>query len=88
MMLTYAVDRIEEHMAVLIADDGTVHEVRSAELGVNAREGAVLRVPLANGAPQWALAERDRVEEASRSMAAQARLEQLRRDDPGGDLSL
>jgi hypothetical protein len=88
MMLTCAVDRIEENVAVLIADDGTVHEVRAAVLGATAREGAVLRVPLADGTPQWALAERDRAEEASRLKAAQARLKQLRRDDPGGDLSL
>lgn len=88
MMLTCAVDRVEEHVAVLIADDGTVHEVRAAILGANAREGAVLRVPLADGAPQWALAERDREEEQSRLKAARARLEQLRRDDPGGDVSL
>jgi hypothetical protein len=87
-MLTCAVDRIEEHVAVLIADDGRRYDVRAAVFGANAREGAVLRVPLVDGAPQWALAERDREEEESRLRAARARLEQLRRDDPGGDLSL
>lgn len=87
-MLTCAVDRVEGKIAVLIADDGSVHEVRVAELGPNAREGAVLRIPLADGAPQWALATRDRAEEASRLQSARARLERLRRDDPGGDLSL
>lgn len=87
-MLTCSVDRVEENIAVLIADDGTVYEVPASELGKNAREGAVLRVPLTTDVPQWALAERDQEEEAARQAAGRARLERLRREDSGGDLSL
>jgi len=88
MILICVVDRIEENFAVLISDDGTAYEAPASELGTNAREGAVLRVPLTVGVPQWARAERDRTEEATRQAAARERLKKLRRDDPGGDLSL
>lgn len=88
MILTCVVDRVEESIAVLIADDGTVYEVPVSKLGDNAREGAVLRVPTSADIPQWALAALDRKEEATRRTAGRARLERLRGDDGGGDISL
>lgn len=88
MMLTCVVDRVEGNIAVLIADNGTVYEAPASALGSGVREGAVLRVPLSAELPQWALAERDFKEEATRQVVARARLDRLRREDCGGDVSL
>lgn len=88
MTLICVVDRIEGRIAVLIADDGSVHEVPAHVFGREAREGAVFRVPVAAGAPVWARAQRDPAEEAKRRAAAQARLDALRRTDAGGDVAL
>ena len=88
MTLTCVVDRIEGRVAVLIADDGALHQVAMADLRGAVREGAVFRVPIEAGVPRWARAQRDAAEEARRRTAAQARLDALRRGDSGGDVVL
>jgi hypothetical protein len=86
----YAVDRLEGDRAVLVADDGGEPvDLPVTSLPLRVREAMVLAVPLdANGRPQWARAERDEGEEQRRLNEGQARLERLKRRDPGGDVSL
>jgi len=86
----YVVDRIEGDRAVLVADDGGEPvDLPVASLPFQAREAMVLAVPLdGNGRPQWARAERDEGEERRRLNEGKARLERLKRRDPGGDVSL
>jgi hypothetical protein len=87
-----AVDRIEgsgrDAIAVLIGDDERVEEVAVRTLGRLAVEGAVLRVPLWDGSPDWGAARRDRGEEKRRLKELAARLRKLQERDPGGDLKL
>jgi hypothetical protein len=87
-----AVDRIEGSgtvaIAVLVGDDERVEEVPTRELGPLAIEGAVLRVPLRDGKPDWASARRDADEETQRRQALSARLKKLQEVDPGGDIDL
>ncbi|HMG19648.1 MAG TPA: hypothetical protein VK573_13055 [Gemmatimonadales bacterium] len=53
------------------------------------REGSVLRVPLgANGKPDWSSAEIDRDEEERRLKEANDMLDEMKRSDPGGDITL
>lgn len=88
----WVVDRIEAKVVVLVleAEDGTVvSEVAADLLGDRAVEGAVLRVPLGGvGEPVWERAIRDREAEKVRRAEAEAMLEELRKRDPGGDVSL
>lgn len=93
----YVVDRVEgpstRSQLVLVDDDGGVHTIAAASLpprvvATGSLEGAVLRVPMDGGRPDWGGAERDLVEERRRRDEGQARLERLRRRDPGGDLTL
>jgi len=87
-----AVDRVEgsgaDAIAVVVGDDERVEEVPTRELGRLAIEGAVLRVPLRDGKPDWASARRDLEEEGKRREALSLRLEKLRDRDPGGDIQL
>ena len=65
-------------------------EIKAATLPAECRaEGAVLRVPvLAGNQPEWTSARRDKVEEKRRLDEGAARLDRLRKRDPGGDISL
>jgi len=85
---SYAVDRLEGDRAVLVRDhDLRIVEVRLTSLPFRVREGMVLCVPLGeHGEPQWARAERDEAEERRRLREGRARLERLRRRDPGGNV--
>lgn len=87
-----AVDRVEGKGAIAIAvrvgDDGGVEEVPKRALGRLAVEGAVLRIPLQNGTPDWAAARRDRVEEARRLTDLTNRVKRVKARDPGGDIEL
>jgi hypothetical protein len=87
-----AVDRVEgsgpDAVAMVIGDDERVEEVPVRTLGRLAVEGAVLRVPLRDGSPDWAAARRDRAEEARRLNDLAARLRKLQERDPDGDLKL
>jgi hypothetical protein len=85
----YAVDRIEGTVAVLVADDGTTAEVPRSALPTRLREGSVLRVRLgANGRPDWSSAEIDKDEEERRLKEANKMLDEMKRSDPGGDITL
>lgn len=88
----YAVDRIEgartRRTAILMDDDGTECHVPLGDLPTGVEEGAVLRVMLRQGQPQWPSAALDETERARRTRELAARMGRLRRDDPGGDLVL
>lgn len=85
----YAVDRLEGKLAVLVADDGTTMDVPRNALPSRIREGTVLRVRAdANGRPDWSSAEIDRGEEEKRVREAKRTLDDLKRGDPGGDITL
>ena len=86
----FAVDRKEGDFIVVIDEAGRAIDVQSARLPARARgEGAVLRVPIdANGTPRWGDAVRDRGEERRRRALIAARIERLKRTDPGGDIKL
>jgi hypothetical protein len=74
---------------VLVADDGATVEVQRSTLTTRLREGSVLRVRLgANGKPDWSSAEIDRDEEKRRLKEANDTLDEMKRSDPGGDITL
>ena len=84
----YAVDRIEGKVAVLVADDGATIDVPRSKLP-RVREGSVLCVRLgANGRPDWSSAEIDKDEEERRLKRAGEMLDEMKRSDPGGDITL
>jgi len=89
----YAVDRIEGRgrgAQVTLIDEATggVVVVGGSQLGRPLVEGAMVRVPLREGAPIWAQAVRDEAEAARLRTEMEARTRRLRRADPGGDLEL
>ncbi len=85
----WVVDRVNEPLAVLVADDdGRSAEVPLAELSAAVREGSVLRVPHSDGEPQWDAAEVDEELRRARLKEAEAALARLRQRDPGGDITL
>lgn len=86
----FAVDRLENRIAVLISDDGTDYDVPVADLPVKrVREGDVLTVQLsAAGSPDWRSASRDNKERRRRMTEADRILRELKSTDPGGDLVL
>ena len=85
----YAVDRLEDDHVVLIDDDGGQVEQPVRAFPFRVKEGMVLRVPLNDrGRPAWTQAVRDEDEERRRLDEARARLERLKRRDPGGDVRL
>jgi hypothetical protein len=88
-MAFFAVDRFEGRFVMLIADDGSAYEVPRAKLPKSLVEGSVVVVDLAeDGRPRWSEAKLDAVEMRRRVEHALAQLEQLRRTDPGGDVTL
>ena len=88
--VVFAVDRREHNVVVLINEAGDALEVEASRLPADCRaEGAVLRVPLGpDSAPVWNAAVRDQAEEQRRRSLLEKRLEKLRRNDPGGNVSL
>jgi len=86
----FVVDRREGKFVILVDDDGNTTEVDAASLPPRCRrEGTVLRVPLgARSAPLWSKAVSDPAEKKRRLAEAAARLEILKRRDPGGDVIL
>ena len=86
----FAVDRKEGDVIVVVDEKGRATDVPSVRLPARARgEGAVLRVPLDSaGTPRWEDAVRDRGEERRRRAMMAARIERLKRSDPGGDVEL
>jgi hypothetical protein len=87
--LLYTIDRIEGRFAVLAPDEGPPIEVARRELPKGAREGSVLRVAMdGQGQPDWPTAVIDRGEEKRRSDKAEKTLDEMKKTDPGGDITL
>jgi hypothetical protein len=84
----YTVDRIEGATAVVLSDDRGSFDVPRSMLPKGAGEDSVLRVPLTGGAPDWSRAVLDDAERQQRLARSKAALDQLKRLDPGGDLTL
>lgn len=85
----WVVDRVEAAIAVLIRDgDARTEDVPVERLPAGSREGVVLRVPEADGRPDWAAAALDEGARRTRLREAEEVLRRLRRRDPGGDIQL
>jgi hypothetical protein len=85
----YAVDRLEQGIAVLVSDSGATVQMPRVELPAGLREGAVLRVRFgAQNLPDWSTAVIDKEEEKRRLREAKEMLDDLKRSDPGGDIKL
>lgn len=87
----YVVDRIEGATAVLVPDSSNFRDenVPAKAFRTRVAEGDVLRVPVQpDGVLAWENAAVDPKLAAQRLEAAAARLERLRRRDPGGDIVL
>lgn len=85
----YAVDRIENDLAVLLDDDGTGFAVALTQLPLALREGMVLAVRTGvDGRPDWSTTVHDETEERWRLEDAAERLERLKERDPGRDGSV
>lgn len=84
----YAVDRVEEHVAVLIDDEGRSASVPVGRLPSGTAEGVVLRIPFDGNVPNWSRAIIDPTETRRRRESADAMLEELEQRDPGGDIEL
>lgn len=85
----WVVDRVEGSIAVLVRDeDERTEDVPIETLPAGSREGAVLRVPEADGRPDWTAATLDEEARRARLREAEEVLRRLRRRDPGGDIKL
>ena len=88
-MAFYAVDRIERNIAVLVSDRGETVEMPRLELPAGLKEGSVLCVRFgAQNLPDWSSAVIDREEETRRLKEAKQQLDDMKRSDPGGDITL
>ena len=85
----WVVDRVETGVAVLIADDNeqTV-DVQVSLLPENTSEGSVLLVPEQVGEPARSSSRLDEEQRQNRLREAEVALNELRKRDPGGDISL
>ena len=83
----YVVDRIEEdergnRFAVMEnQDDGSSFDLPASRLP-GAKEGALFSVPLRNGQPDWARAQRQRSEEMARMSDLEKRLRTMMSKNP------
>jgi hypothetical protein len=85
----YAVDRIENDLAILLDDEGTGYAVPLTKLPLALREGMVLAATLdREGRPDWSTAVHDETEERWRLEEGTDRIERLRKRDPGGDVKI
>jgi predicted phosphoribosyltransferase len=86
----WVVDRIEGETVVLVDDaSGRTAEVARSAIGVDVREGTVLRVPISpSGTLAWLSARADEDERGAREREARDMLDDLRGRDPGGDVDL
>jgi hypothetical protein len=75
---TYAVDRLDGRLARLVSDDGTAAEIPRRWLPTPLREGAVMRVTVRPGGPDWATAQFDEVRRKWRDAILGLMLEELR----------
>jgi hypothetical protein len=85
----YVVDRLERSIAVLVSDSGETVEMPVVELPRELHEGTVLRVRVgAQNLPDWSSATVDKKEEDQRLKQVKEMLDEMKRSDPGGDISL
>lgn len=86
----YAVDRFEGDIAVLVDEAGATLEAHRSLLPDGAGPSSVIRVwsREESGGPDWPSAELVQEEAAARLKRARDTIEELKRRDPGGDLSL
>ena len=85
----YAVDRLTAITAVLIDENGNTIAIPKNRLGVTPEEGMVLFIPVdSSGTPNWYEARVD--QEAAEEAREEARkvLDELKEQDPGGDVKL
>lgn len=83
----YAVDRIENDLAVLLDDEGTGFAVPLTQLPLALREAMVLSVRTGeDGRPNWSTAVHAETEERWRLEDAARKLERLKQRDPDGDV--
>ena len=69
-------------------DDRSSHDVPRSALPAGVDEDAVLLVPVVAGTPQWGREVVDHAERRRLLARAKAALEQLKKRDPGGDITL
>jgi hypothetical protein len=85
----YAVDRLERNIAVLVSDTGQTIDLPRLELPDGLHEGSVLRVRFgAQNQPDWSSAVMDKEEEERRLKEAKNLLDEMKRSDRGGDITL
>lgn len=85
----YVIDRIEGRIAVLIGDDGQTYQVPLDQLPRGIAEDVVLRVSSgAGGQPDWKRAVSDAAERNRRIARSREIYDELRKQDPGGDVRL
>ena len=85
----FVVDRFEGDIAVLVGDDDTTFDVPRRQLPKGAREGSVFRIKYnAKGKPDWATAELDEVERKKRIDEIDRTMDELRKEDKGGDITI
>jgi hypothetical protein len=85
----FAVDRFEGEYVVLIGDDETAYDVKRAELPASLREGSVLSVKQnEEGQLLWSDARLDVTEYQRRLENTRQQLRELKKRDPGGDITL
>ena len=85
----YAVDRLNAITAVLIDENGNTIAIPKNRLGVTPEEGMILFIPVdSSGTPNWYEARVD--QEAAEKARKEARkiLDELKEQDPGGDVKL
>ena len=85
---TFVVDRTEGEKVVLIGDDESEVVLPKRDLPAGISEGMVLRVKSDRHRTDWMSARVDHAEKERREIEARAKMERLRKDDPGGDLAL
>jgi len=85
----YVVDRVQRGVAVLIGDEGDEVALPVHRLRCQVGEGTVLRVPLGgDDQPEFLRAVVDEAERERRREAAADALEERRKRDPGGDVTV
>jgi hypothetical protein len=85
----YVVDRLERSVAVLVSDSGETIEIPVLQLPRGVHEGSVLRAQVgARNLPDWSTAVLDEQEEERRLNQAKSLLDEMKRSDPGGDITL
>jgi hypothetical protein len=84
----YAVDRIRHRTALLVDDQERQILVPTSRLPRELAEGQVLLVPVDEaGTADWGRARIDEAEGRRRKAEAKATIEELKEQDPGGDIT-